>query len=295
MENDINVIFKKEKLMKYTNNYNLTQAFVDALTYDDYDYEEGVISVSRLISPPHQRRLYDKHRNDIVEDAINKVHTLLGTATHAYAEKANKDKYLIEKRFYDIIEDQKISAKIDLYDYDNNSIQDFKTTSKYKFKDGKLPIEYIQQLNVQAYLMKKSGYEVKKLYINAIFKDWRQSDLYDAGMPSTPAMSYEIPLWSEDKQYAFILERIKYHLRDDITVCTPEERWAVKPKFAVMKQNRKTAIRLLDSESEAIIYMANHNYAQPVYYIEKREGEDKRCTGYCSVNSFCSYYQKKYI
>ena len=53
-----------------------------------------------------------------------------------------------------------------------------------------------------------------------------------------------------------------------------------------MKQGRKNALRLLDSEQEAIDYLNDLIDPQKAY-IEHREGSPKRCWSYCNVRNFC--------
>ena len=53
----------------------------------------------------------------------------------------------------------------------------------------------------------------------------------------------------------------------------------------MMKKGRKSAVRLLDSEEQAEAYVKDKNVKGG--YVEKREGENIRCDGYCSVREFC--------
>jgi hypothetical protein len=78
---------------------------------------------------------------------------------------------------------------------------------------------------------------------------------------------------------------------EELTACTEEERWIRETKFAVKKEGRKTAIRLLDTEEEAKELLAT---LPPTAkgFIEIRKGEAIRCTGnYCGVSKWCSQYQ----
>ena len=61
--------------------------------------------------------------------------------------------------------------------------------------------------------------------------------------------------------------------------------------YAVKKEGRKTAIRVLETEEEAKELLAT---LPPVAkgFIEIRKGEAVRCTGnYCGVAQWCSQYQ----
>ena len=67
--------------------------------------------------------------------------------------------------------------------------------------------------------------------------------------------------------------------------------------WAVRKVGQKRALRVLDSEEDAIKYMDWHNETDKAYNkktnleIEFRQGEYNRCKGnYCSVAQFCQQY-----
>ena len=75
-----------------------------------------------------------------------------------------------------------------------------------------------------------------------------------------------------------------------IPLCTDEDMWKKEDKYAVMKKNRKTALRVLSSEEEAREYVSN---IDGKLEIVKREGECSRCVGnYCGVADFCDQYKK---
>ncbi len=66
--------------------------------------------------------------------------------------------------------------------------------------------------------------------------------------------------------------------------CTPAERWAKPTIYAVRKPGRKTALRVLDTETAARELAA----ATPNGYVEIRPGESVRCADYCAVAEFCA-------
>lgn len=80
---------------------------------------------------------------------------------------------------------------------------------------------------------------------------------------------------------------------DEIPPCTAEERWHKGDVWAVMKEGRKTALKLCDSEKEAQEYIEN-NALDSKHYINFREGKDSKCDEYCSVAEHCPFYKKKY-
>jgi hypothetical protein len=75
---------------------------------------------------------------------------------------------------------------------------------------------------------------------------------------------------------------------DDIPPCSKEERWEKGEKWAVMKNGRKSAIRLLDSEAEA------RDMAEGLgkdHYVAYRPGISVKCEDYCSACEYCSFYK----
>ena len=91
-----------------------------------------------------------------------------------------------------------------------------------------------------------------------------------------------------------IIEKIKsvteaYKMADDdIPPCTQEERWSTATKYAVMKEGRKTALKVCDDRETAELFMKSQTGD---LYIQERPGEDKRCMDYCPCAEFCSYYK----
>lgn len=281
--------------MKYTNKYNLPNNFYEAVVNDPYDFTptDKSISVTGLISPPMVNHLQRRHYNELEADVSDSIWTLFGSAGHAVMERIpRKSDRIIEKRIEVTIDGITVSGKCDLID--GTKLMDYKFTSVYAViynPEGKK--EWVEQLNVLAYLWKSMNKSIDKLEIHAILKDWRKPKQYDAKYPPIPFHVIDIPLWSVESQEAFIKERIKIFKDtllvpdEDITPCTPEERWAMPTKYAIMKAGRKTAIRVFDSELEAVDFLPESSGT----YIEVRKGKDNRCEGYCSVKKFCKYWR----
>jgi hypothetical protein len=55
-----------------------------------------------------------------------------------------------------------------------------------------------------------------------------------------------------------------------------------------MREGRKTAVKLFDSEPTAEAFLA---ICDEKHRIEKRPGVSVRCAEYCAVSRFCSQYQ----
>ena len=122
--------------------------------------------------------------------------------------------------------------------------------------------------------------------------------MIDASYPQSPIYVYEFDVTENalSEIEVFIKDKIAKLEENENTPdnelkgCNKEERWATDPKFAVMKQGRKSAIKLFDSKEEAEKNMS----ALGGTYIEERKGEDKKCdNGYCNVCKWCPYFQNK--
>jgi hypothetical protein len=86
------------------------------------------------------------------------------------------------------------------------------------------------------------------------------------------------------------IEAAERLIDDDIAPCTPEERWAEGDKWAVMKNGRKTAVRVFDTEIDA------ENCAGELgnsYYVEHRPAISRKCGDYCLCRDFCNFYKKE--
>ena len=80
---------------------------------------------------------------------------------------------------------------------------------------------------------------------------------------------------------------------DDLPACTPEERWHKEDTYAVMKEGRKSAVRVFKTHGDAQAYI-DSKMLDNKHSIVKREGTDNRCENYCNVNKWCPYYKSKH-
>ena len=63
--------------MRLTNRFRMPKAFVRAVENDSYHKGDKVdFSVTELLSSPHQRNLKRIHKDEIVEDVIDRVWAL---------------------------------------------------------------------------------------------------------------------------------------------------------------------------------------------------------------------------
>lgn len=291
--------------MNYTNKFNYPQPIVDAIINDGYSKGDADISITGLIDPPRIRVLRKKHEKELVTDVSERVASLLGQIVHGILERANKEA-LAERRFYLELEGLTISGQLDAI-YAHGVIQDYKLVSYHEVARGVKP-SFEQQLNCYAYLFKYGYFKIDdvthKSYINSnitkledwfILRDWSKGlAMRDPLVPQQQIIRMDVPLWPEEKTLAFLKERIAVHkaANKKLPLCSPEDRWSVPDKWAVMpKKISKVKPRSLknhESKEQAEIHAANVGGR-----VEIRKGVNNRCEGnYCGVAQFCSQFKR---
>ena len=271
-----------------TNKDNLPQPLVDAVG-NIRKPTLGEIGVTTLIGSPRPRMLRYRHFKELSEDVSDRIWALLGTAVHYVLEKADTSNHLSEE-FLDIdVDGMKIKGVPDLLSPEC-VLTDWKVTSVWSLILGTKD-DWIKQLNIYAYMYRIHGFDVKKLQVVAMLRDWQKSKAkFDPEYPQSAVVTIDIPLWSVQETHSYIKERVKLHQeaeKGNLPECTPEERWEKPTKYAVYKGSNKRATRVLDSEKEAEEYAINVENAR----IEVRPGEQTKCNSYCNVAEHCSWYQ----
>lgn len=276
--------------MQVTNVLNLPQAFVNAVSTRRHN-KPGCFSATTLNKGAKEIILSDRHFNEIKVDAKDQIWAVFGTAVHALLE-AQKDNNFHEESFKVQVGNSFVTGQVDSYDMENAVINDWKTASTWKvqYKDFS---DWKSQGLTYAWLLSKSGLEVKKCRFIALLKDHSKTKARnDGAYPQSPVFVYEFDvtpesLFDTEKR---IMEKVAeieaaYKLTDDeIAPCSKEERWAEDDKWAVMKKGRKSALKLCSSEEEA------REYGQGDY-IEFRPAVSKKCEDYCNCKEFCSFYR----
>jgi len=285
--------------MKITNKLNLPQAIVNAITNDPYNPGDCDISATRLIGPPQIRKLSAEYQDQIEEDAIDRIWALMGQSIHSVLERHGEispdtiEEWRITGN-YPVTDGEertfKVSGQIDLIDVDEKTLWDFKVTSVWSVINGPKP-EWIAQLNILADLFRKNGGEVETLKVCAILRDWTASRAIGNGYPKHQVVVVDIPLWDVPKAAAYIYRQIARHFLMDTPPCSDDERWYNGEKWAVMKQGRKSAVRLYDSREEADAHLEEAGDSK--LYVEHRPGAYRRCEGYCSVARFCPQWKEQ--
>lgn len=221
--------------MKYTNKYNLPEAFVRAVVNDPYDKGLSDFSATGLAVPPRASALIEKHFATLEVDVSSRVAAIIGQGSHSVAERAARANLdICEERFFSKFEvDGKvytISSQVDLFEKDSGVLYDWKTTKAYAFSkkagSGKKP-EWIEQLNIAAEIMRRNGHTPKSLQIIAMLKDWSKREAGSPGMPESEVLAVELPMWESDVVVAHIQARIRAQVaaRVNLPDCTTKETW----------------------------------------------------------------------
>lgn len=290
--------------MKITNRHNVPITILRAVQDDEYDKGDSVMSVTQLISPPRIVILQNLNADNIEVDVTDRIPSLLGTAVHKIVEKGSRDlsDHIVEERMFATVNGWKISGAVDLQ-IDNGdgtwSINDYKVTSVYSVMNDKP--EWEQQLNCYAYLAYKSqGRRVTSLKIIAILRDWQRKQAeIKPDYPQSQVCVVEIALWPLMQQEDYITERVLLHQSAQKDVdngksppyCGDKERWLRGETWALVKEGRKSAIKLYDNEVEAneaaLTAGAGHR-------VQHRNGTYTRCSGnYCLVSRYCRQWQEE--
>lgn len=235
--------------MKLTNRYELPQAVVNAIANDPYDKQGADFSVTELIAPARARVLKMKHADELTEDVSDRLWSLYGQIAHGIMERGNAAD-LAEKRFFAKVGTKTLSGQIDTLSIEGEVLSDFKFTTVFGFMANKEPKEeWVQQLNMQLWLLRQNGLDAKKLQIIGLLRDWRPGEAAkNKNYPSAQMAKMEIPMWSDEATLEFITERVLVHTDalENLPLCTPSETWG-----------------------------------------------GKRCSSYCSVNTWCQQYKNK--
>ena len=284
--------------MKITNKHNVPETLVALASRDYYTKGKADYSVTEIISPPRIQRLRRKHHEEMEQDVSDMLWQLLGSALHVVAERGAAEGHITEERLIMEISDVRLSGAIDIQRVTDDGIiiTDYKFTSAWALRQDKP--EWEAQQNIYAYLVEKvKGQKVKGVQICALIRDWsRREASVKPDYPQAPIQVLELPLWAMDQTEAYIKERIDAHRLskvqadwgDELPPCTDDERWVRETKYAVKREGRKTAIRVLDTQHEA-----DELAAKEKGYVEIRKGEAIRCTGnFCGVSQWCTQYQQ---
>ena len=289
--------------MNLTNLHNLPAPLVAAIANDSYQpgTQRADISTTRLIAPPQMVELERRHRDEITEDASDRIWSLLGQSVHTILERAGEQfDSLTESRLYMEVGGWVLSGQLDSYTLAPGSLlTDWKVCSTWSVILGDKP-EWTQQLNVLAALLRANGHAPSKLQVVAFLRDWQASRaLREPDYPQSQVAVIDVPLWTPEDAEAFIIERVRLHQqarRGNMLACTDEERWMRGEKWAVMKGTNKRAVKLFDAPTFADMTVKQLEDRDKIagkrnaYRVEHRPGTYTRCERYCRAAPFCAQW-----
>jgi len=278
--------------VRLLNKFNLPSPVVRAIENDPYNRGESDISVTQLIDSPLIRRLRIKHQDDIEEDVIDRIWSLLGQATHSILERSSdgEDVESVEQRLYTKSDDYIVSGQYDLIyrKKDGNlTLADYKVTSVWAVIFGKATWEY--QLNVLKWMVEReTELTIDRLEVIAFLRDWVKTKAGDGKYPPAQVAIVEIPIWDAEKTANYVRNRISLHFNNvEYMQCSNEERWYSGDKWAIEKVGRKNAVKLFDSRDEAQEELDEFYSNGDLYSLEHRPGKYRRCEEYCEVSKWC--------
>ncbi|PWL55163.1 MAG: hypothetical protein DBY38_02510 [Clostridium cadaveris] len=287
--------------MKITNVNNLPAPFVSAVERE-YQYKDKQYSATQLLKGTCEAVLERRHHDEIQSDVSDMIWLIFGTAVHSILENAEEEAEQLKenKIVIDVDGGYKLSGIFDLYDAKEKKVTDYKTATVWKviYNDWD---DYRKQLLIYAYMLKKIGFECNKGEIIATLKDHSKSKAkFDGNYPQFPIHKVSFNFIDEDfKEIERFIKnkfneiKLQEALSDDKLIpCTDVERWHKDDKYAVMKEGRKSALKVCSSKIEANEYIVSKNLDSK-HYIEFREGQDTKCDDYCNVKQWCPFYKAK--
>jgi len=281
--------------MNITNYNKIPEPIYRAVCKNWYSGEgaEYFCSVTELLKPDKLFVLERRHKDQLSVEASDLIWSLMGSAMHRVLEASETGDTLNEERLFTKVNGKIISGGVDLYE--NRVISDFKFTSVWNYIYSNRR-EWEQQLNLYSYLYQSAGFDVDKLQIIAIFRDWSASKANHE--KNYPKQIEIIPIrkWSIDQCEHFIKKRLfklelALKLPDDVVKeCNQRDRWQDDDIYAIMKKGNKRAIKLCTSEKQAKAFCKT-NINKDKLTIELRKSVPRRCENYCSVSHYCHYYR----
>lgn len=289
-----------------TNKLNLPEPILRAAEHEMYSKGDARYSVTELIKPARMAALQRLYGDAIVEDVADNIWSVLGRIGHGILEASGAPVTgaILEERLYADVLGVRISGAMDhTVLLPTGCLDDYKFTNVYAVSHG-VKFEWEAQLNIYAWLRGLRGQVIERLRVVAMLRDWiisraRAAVLSGGHYPEHQVVTIDIPLWPFEKTQQYVEERVNAHLLADEwasgvhpvdePLCSDEERWVRPTRYAFMKKNRKTAVKLYDSLEEAQM-VAN---ATPGGYTEVRGGEPVRCIDYCTVGraGLCTQYE----
>ena len=269
----------------------------------------GWRSVTELIGPPKPKLISERLGDTLQVPASSKIDAMIGDAVHRdiaqFVSRLKNAKS--EKRLHVSLAGKKISGQTDAII--DNTLYDFKTRKASQHAKGYTHSDELQ-LNCYVYLCAQNNIKIDEAIIISLCKNKASFDDF---------YSYEffnIPIWTEEQQHDFLVERIKIHEEADnnyyqfgaLPSCTDNERWITpttykvrrfdwdedfrngkRPKdiaFATKSKSTGRAKMYSEEEAQEHIEVATPSMRKKLF-IEAIPGNFIRCDNYCDVKDYC--------
>ena len=270
--------------MSLTNEYGAPDVFVRAVEGDPYTKGEADFSATELLKPPQIVRLTKKHEDSITTDVRDEWWKLLGKGVHNILEQYGEGR--CEDRFFAECNGIRISGAIDMLV--DGAVTDYKVTSVFTIQKG-LKTDWEQQLNIYAWLLRQNDITATSLTIVGLCRDWIQSRAaVKRDYPQSPIVPIKVPLWRDERQDAFVENRVRVHTMENTLPCTPEERWA-RGGYTVLGGGLKP--RSFDSLNEAANYINQKEKPGRTFSIKEGGAKFVRCESWCSISDHCPQWR----
>lgn len=282
--------------MKITNRRNLPEAIRKAC--ESHEHRRADYSVTELLKDA-QEIAYLKMLDPILEDdCADRMWAIFGTAVHKVLEEQETEGVKNEVYLTTEVLGKVVSGIADVIDTLKKKIVDYKTASVWKFKIKPCDFsDWSNQLRAYLYLYYVvTGEMYQDAEIIAILRDWSQTEAdRDCEYPQSPVQVVKFHFTKEEilkvkDEWESKIGDVEMLIRQAITghnigVCSDDSTWTTEPTYAVMKEGRKTALRVFKTKQEAEELAQTEKGA----YVEERKGEHKKCSRYCLVarNGFC--------
>jgi len=232
-------------------------------------------------------------------------------------------RYVSEIRHFVEINGWKLSATPDLYDKEEETLYDYKTTSVWKWikqkEEGQVDLsdyksaqfykgvwDWRLQTNIYAQILRNNGYKVSKIKIIPILKDWSKNEAArNLDFPTSQSEPIEIRLMGSKDIIDYCHWRVQLHQENEAKfnvdpqstdICARHERWATPESIAVYsKKDASKATKVFKinqpkDKDDAAMFLMEALKASPTAWMEERPGLNTRCDGYCPMNTKCNFY-----
>jgi hypothetical protein len=292
---------------------NHIKILVDAVSESAKHYRSlGDYSATQLIDAPRIVALRNRYGNLAKPTLEQQIASFLGTGIHEHFRRclhnvsAKHPDYLLERSvsvpfFYDSNhrDYRLVSGTFDIL-HKNKDIYDIKTVNVWKKVFDPDMVDWHNQQNIYAWLLRSRGLDIESINIIAIYKDWVKSNaIRNSKYPQSQVCHYKLKLWDVTEQYAYINGRLQEHMQcetlpdDELPECSAEERWEREGiKYAIMKDPKsKRAMRVCNTLSDAT--KAVHSLKVTAdSFVEVRPAKRTRCEAWCQMNRWCNTWQE---